>query len=79
MILYELSPFLLIVDWCFTNRTKRDDHMNYQTANMAIERAGFERHLTAHGLRALVGTTLNEKSSELYFNPDIIEACLAHK
>lgn len=61
-----------MVDWCFTNRTKRDDHMNYQTANMAIERARFERHLTAHGLIALVSTTLNEKSSELNFNLDKI-------
>lgn len=53
--------------------------MNSQTANIAIERAGFERHLTAPGLIALASTTLNEKSSGLNFNPDVIEACLAHK
>lgn len=53
--------------------------MSSQTANMAIKRAEFEGRLTTHGLKALASTTLNEKSSELNFNPDAIKACLVHK
>ena len=79
IILSELRPFSAHSKFVFPNRTKRNDHMSSQTANMAIKRAGFEGRLTAHGLRALASTTLNEKSSELNFNPDAIEACLAHK
>lgn len=47
---------------------------NAQTANMALKRMGFEKQLVAHGLRALASTTLNEQG----FDPDIIEAALAH-
>lgn len=53
--------------------------MSYQAANMVIKRVGFEGHLTAHEIRSLASTTLNEKSSELNFNPDAIEACLVHE
>lgn len=35
---------------------------------------GFKDRTTAHGLRALASTTLNEKG----FEPDVIEAALAH-
>ena len=35
---------------------------------------GFDKQLVAHGLRALASTTLNEQG----FDPDIIEAALAH-
>ena len=49
-------------------------HTNAQTANMALKRMGFEKQLVAHGLRALASTTLNEQG----FDPDIIEAALAH-
>ncbi len=49
-------------------------HANPQTANMALKRMGFKAMLVAHGLRALASTTLNEQG----FNPDVIEAALAH-
>jgi len=49
-------------------------HTNSQTANTALKRMGFENQLVAHGLRALASTTLNEQG----FDPDIIEAALAH-
>ncbi|WP_373937683.1 integrase domain-containing protein [Vibrio kanaloae] len=45
-----------------------------QTANAALKRMGFAGRLVSHGLRALASTTLNEQG----FNPDEIEACLAH-
>ena len=47
---------------------------NSQTANMALKRMGFKGKLVSHGLRALASTTLNEQG----FDPDIIEAALAH-
>ena len=49
-------------------------HTNEQTANAALKRMGFGGRLVAHGLRALASTTLNEEG----FNPDVIEAALAH-
>ena len=49
-------------------------HANSQTANMAIKRMGYKGKLVSHGLRALASTTLNEQA----FDPDVIEACLAH-
>ncbi|MEZ9718742.1 integrase domain-containing protein [Vibrio cyclitrophicus] len=45
-----------------------------QTANAALKRMGFAGRLVSHGLRALASTTLNEQG----FDPDEIEACLAH-
>lgn len=47
---------------------------NPQSANRALTRMGFHGRLVSHGLRALASTTLNEKG----FNPDVIEAALAH-
>ncbi|MEM5495936.1 integrase domain-containing protein [Paraglaciecola mesophila] len=49
-------------------------HTNSQTANMALKRMGYHKELVAHGLRSLASTTLNEHA----FDPDVIEACLAH-
>ena len=36
---------------------------------------GYEGELVSHGLRAIASTTLNEEG----FDPDVIEAALAHK
>ena len=50
-------------------------HASSSTANVALkERMGFKGRLTAHGMRALASTTLNEKA----FEHDLIEAALAH-
>jgi len=49
-------------------------HINTQTANKALERMGFKGRQTAHGLRALASTTLNEQG----FDVDVIEAALSH-
>ena len=49
-------------------------HINEQTANMALKRMGFKDRLVAHGMRSIASTTLNEQG----FDPDIIEAALAH-
>ena len=49
-------------------------HANEGTPNVALKRMGFKDMLTAHGLRALASTTLNEQS----FDYDVIEMALAH-
>jgi integrase len=50
------------------------NHTNSATANVALKRMGYHTKLVAHGLRSLASTTLNEQG----FDPDVIEACLAH-
>lgn len=62
------SPYLFPAD---RNNKKPS---NSQTANKAIERMGYKDRQTAHGLRSLASTTLNEQG----FDPDVIEAALAH-
>jgi len=47
---------------------------NPSTANMALKRMGYGTQLVAHGLRSIASTILNEQG----FDPDIIEAALAH-
>ncbi len=49
-------------------------HANEQSPNVALKRMGFKDMLTAHGMRALASTTLNEQG----FDYDIIESALAH-
>lgn len=61
-------------EFLFPSDMKRGQHRNTQTANMALKRMGYGGRLVAHGLRALASTTLNEQE----FNPDVIEAALAH-
>lgn len=61
-------------EFLFPSEMKKGQHRNTQTANMALKRMGFGGRLVAHGLRALASTTLNEQG----FNPDVIEAALAH-
>lgn len=56
------------------HRNNPKQAMNSQTANAALKRAGWNGKLVAHGLRSIASTTLNEKG----FNPDVIEAALAH-
>ncbi|MBE1286189.1 MAG: tyrosine-type recombinase/integrase [Alteromonadaceae bacterium] len=58
----------------FPSDRDNSKHVNSQTANMAIKRMGYKGELVSHGLRALASTTLNEQA----FDPDVIEACLAH-
>jgi len=50
------------------------EHMSRETPNKAIKRIGYQNKLTAHGLRSVFSTEMNERE----FNADIIEVCLAH-
>ncbi len=47
---------------------------NSSTANMALKRMGYGGILTAHGMRSIASTLLNEQG----FDPDVIESALAH-
>lgn len=49
-------------------------HVSRETLGAALRRIGLKGKQTAHGLRALASTTLNEQG----FESDIIEAALAH-
>jgi integrase len=73
-LLDVMRPISEKSDFIFPSDRNLRTHTNAQTANMALKRMGFEKQLVAHGLRALASTTLNEQG----FDPDIIEAALAH-
>jgi len=47
---------------------------NSSTANVALKRMGFKGRLTAHGMRSIASTALNEQG----FEADIVEVALAH-
>lgn len=62
------SPFV------FQSEIKPQQAMNPQTANRAIKSLGYGNKLTAHGLRSIASTYLNEQ----LINYDVVEACLSH-
>jgi integrase len=62
-------------EYLFPNNRDPHRHASSQSANMALKRIGFAGKLVSHGLRALASTTLNENGT---FDPDVIEAALAH-
>lgn len=61
-------------EYLFLGHRDPRSHANSQSANVALKRMGFAGELVSHGLRALASTTLNEQG----FEPDVIEAALAH-
>lgn len=73
-ILERLKPISSHKEYLFPSHRTNNSHANTQTANMALKRIGFAGQLVSHGLRALASTTLNEQG----FDPDVIEAALAH-
>lgn len=73
-ILETVKPISGHREYVFPSDKNPRSAMHPQTANMALKRMGFGGTLVAHGLRALASTTLNEQG----FDPDIIEAALAH-
>lgn len=73
-LLDVLKPISGHREFVFPGHRNPRTHANSQTANMALKRMGFEGELVSHGIRALASTTLNEEG----FDPDVIEASLAH-
>ncbi|PKH04012.1 integrase [Psychromonas sp. MB-3u-54] len=70
-VIHSMSGHL---EYLFPSFRNPKNHANSQSANMALKRMGFAGELVSHGLRALASTTLNEQG----FDPDVIEAALAH-
>ena len=60
--------------YLFPSHNAPKKHINTETVNKVLRRIGYQNRLVAHGFRALASTTLNEQE----FNPDVIEAALAH-
>ncbi|MCJ8349175.1 integrase domain-containing protein [Moritella sp.] len=74
-ILTVLEPFKRPhYPYLFPSNRDPKKHINTETVNKVLRRIGYQNRLVAHGFRALASTTLNEKE----FNPDVIEAALAH-
>lgn len=73
-LLESIKPISGDRGFVFPSGRNSRTHINNETANMTLKRRGFAGRLVSHGLRSLGSTTLNEHE----FNPDIIEAALAH-
>lgn len=61
-------------DFVFPSDRNRNAHVNNETANKALGRMGLKGRLTAHGMRSIASTALNDAR----FDSDLIEVCLAH-
>ena len=73
-LLEVMRPISGHKEYVFTSQRDPLRHANQSSPNVALKRMGFKNMLTAHGMRALASTTLNEES----FDHDIIEMALAH-
>jgi len=74
-LLENMKPISADLEHIFPADRCPKDHTHEQTANMALKRMGYGGRLVSHGLRSLASTTLNEQG----FDPDLIEAALAHR
>ncbi|MAA75051.1 MAG: integrase [Salinisphaeraceae bacterium] len=73
-LLEAMRPISRTSEYVFPSDRSLKKHIHPHSANVALKRMGFHKKLVAHGLRSLASTTLNEQG----FDPDIIEAALAH-
>jgi len=73
-ILDEMKPVSGNREHLFPADRNPRTHANPSTANMALKRMGYHNVLVAHGMRSIASTALNEQG----FDPDVIEAALAH-
>ena len=73
-ILNQMRPFSGHLEYVFPNQRDRQSKAGPDSANNALKRAGLKGKQTAHGMRTIASSTLNEEQ----FNPDIIEAALYH-
>lgn len=62
--------------YVFPSQIKPRQPMSNGTVLVALKKLGFGGRMTAHGFRALARTGIRE---ELEYDPDVIEAALAHK
>ncbi len=73
-LLEVIKPISSRSEFVFPSDSSLKKYINASTANMALKRMGYGNQLVAHGLRSIASTTLNEEG----FDPDVIEAALAH-
>lgn len=73
-ILEIMKPISSHHDYVFPADRNPKNHINAGTANTALKRLGFQNRTTAHGLRSLASTTLNDQG----FASDLIETALSH-
>ncbi|EHU4525583.1 tyrosine-type recombinase/integrase [Salmonella enterica] len=73
-ILEAMKPVSGHREFVFPGRKDPKKHMHSQSANAALKRMGYQDILTAHGMRSIVSTAMNEHG----FRADAIEAVLAH-
>ena len=73
-LLNAIEPYSGHREFIFPSHNNPRKPANSQTVNMALKRMGFKGLLVSHGFRSLASTILNEQG----FDPDIIEAALAH-
>lgn len=73
-LLEEIEPITGRSEYIFPSDIHPRKCANSSTANVALKRMGFKGRMTAHGMRSLASTTLNEQG----FDADVIEAALAH-
>lgn len=62
--------------YVFPSQIKPRQPMSNGTVLVTLKKLGFGGRMTAHGFRALARTAIRE---ELEYDPDVIEAALAHK
>lgn len=74
-ILEAVKPISGHREVVFPSPRRPKESIDEESLNRALRRAGFVGRQTAHGLRTLASTTINE--TEL-FNKDLIESALAH-
>ena len=73
-ILNLMKPLSGHRKYVFPNHYDPMKHANKETMNTALKRMGFKDRTTAHGLRSLASTILNEQG----FDGDVIEKALFH-
>ncbi len=75
-ILQDIQPLTGRYKYVFTGARSKDKPMSDNALRLALRTMGFGNdQMTPHGFRTTASTLLNEKG----FNPDAIEAQLAHK
>lgn len=73
-ILETIRPVSGHREFIFPSIRHPKKHTDFESINKALGRIGFQGRTTAHGLRSLASTTLNEQG----FDSDVIEAALSH-
>jgi integrase len=75
VILKSMKVFRDDSGYIFVSSRNKKGHVDSETVNKAIVKAGYLGQMTAHGMRSMGSTACNDKG----FQRDIIEMCLSHQ